>query len=183
MTEQTSAQSCSDCTLGMLQAELNSPLGYDEDLANDFASATSRCSKTGYPFTSPTPYALNASATTSTSTGIETSATATATCSDTYTVAAGDTCVSIAIAHNVSTFYLAYDNNLDIYCSGLSFGSTLCLPEICDVYTVQPNDTCISIIRAVPEDITVTQLQTWNPNINLLCGNMDNFKGTIICVR
>jgi LysM repeat protein len=170
--------------LSMQQVELNSPIGYDDDLAESFASTTSSCGNTNYPFTSPTPYALNATAATATPTTTGTAVpTATATCTDTYTVMNGDTCQSVAIAHNVSSFYLAYNNNLDIYCSDLTMGRTVCIPEICDVYTVQPNDTCTSIIRTVPQDITVTQLQSWNPNINLLCGNMDNLNGTVICVR
>lgn len=72
----------------------------------------------------------------------------------------GDACQSVAIAHNVSTFYLAYNNNLDIYCSDLTMGTMVCIPQRCDIYTVQPNDTRTSIIRTVSGEITVIQLQT-----------------------
>ncbi|KAJ5153569.1 LysM domain protein [Penicillium canariense] len=46
-------------------AQLNNPLGYDANLASQFASLTSSYNATGkYPTTSPTSYAMNATATT-----------------------------------------------------------------------------------------------------------------------
>ncbi|PYI36203.1 hypothetical protein BP00DRAFT_386649 [Aspergillus indologenus CBS 114.80] len=187
ITKQSSNQSCSDCMLSMQQVMLESVIGYDDELAESFASTTSSCGNTNYPFTSPTPYALNATKSTQTPSTTSTTAptentSSTGTCTDTYTVLEGDTCLSISAAYNVSSFYLAYNNNLDIYCSDLTVGKTLCLPGACDIYTVQINDTCLDIVEAVSDDITVTQLQSWNPNINLLCGNLGNLNGTYICV-
>ncbi|KAI1937537.1 hypothetical protein LOZ66_003816 [Ophidiomyces ophidiicola] len=51
------------CGLEQLQFELGSPFGYSEELARQFASMTSKCSVTGYSYTTPTPAALNGSAT------------------------------------------------------------------------------------------------------------------------
>ncbi|KAK1149291.1 hypothetical protein N8T08_006513 [Aspergillus melleus] len=83
--------------LGVVQIQLNSPFGYDEEFASRFAYATSRCKASGYPFTSPAAYALPSSTLTS-STYITTPE-----CSDPYQVQPNDTYDSIALAQNVST--------------------------------------------------------------------------------
>lgn len=53
---------CLECILSSWKAQLQSPFGYDEDYADDFAAQISRCTATGYDFTPPTPYALNTTA-------------------------------------------------------------------------------------------------------------------------
>ncbi|KAF7862922.1 uncharacterized protein EAF02_010471 [Botrytis sinoallii] len=140
----------------------NLPYGYHSDAALEFASTTSSCGKTGYPYTSPTPIALNSSSISS--------ATATSTaCATPYTVKAGEDCNSIARAQNVSTFSLLYENNLQAYCANFPAPG-------------KSNDTCRSIISTVPGDITLTQLSSWNPNINIACGNLGQLYGTEICI-
>ncbi|TGO13948.1 hypothetical protein BTUL_0060g00030 [Botrytis tulipae] len=175
-TLETSEQNCSDCALGIQQLELSSPYGYHSGAALEFASTTSSCGKTGYPYTSPTPIALNSSSISS--------ATAAATpCATPYTVKAGENCNSIARAQKVSTFSLLYENNLQAYCANFPApGNPICLPKQCDVYTVSKGDSCRSIISAVPGDITLTQLSSWNPNINIACGNLYQLHGTELCV-
>ncbi|KAF7904096.1 hypothetical protein EAF00_001430 [Botryotinia globosa] len=162
--------------IALIQLELGSPYGYHSGAALEFASTTSSCGKTGYPYTSPTPIALNSSSISS--------ATATGTpCATPYTVKAGETRNSIARAQNVSTFSLLYENNLQAYCANFPApGKSICLPKQCDVYTVRKGDSCRSIISAVPGDITLTQLSSWNPNINIACGNLDQLYGTELCV-
>ncbi|KAF7955452.1 uncharacterized protein EAE97_000711 [Botrytis byssoidea] len=141
-------QDCSDCALGIRQLELGSPYGYFSDAAVDFASTTSSCGKTGYPYTSPTAIALNSSSISS--------VTATPTpCATSYTIKNGEDCNSIARTQNVSTFWLLYENN----------------PQLLE----NP------IISAVLGDITLTQLSSWNPNINKACGNLDQLYGTELC--
>ncbi|MCJ1245494.1 hypothetical protein MMC30_002698 [Trapelia coarctata] len=179
-TTLTSAQSCSSCFLGVQSVQLNSPLGYDETFAANFQSLTSSCGASGYPFTSPTAYALNGTATI---TAPASSTTAfTTSCTASYTVQDGDDCNSVARAHNVSTFSLLYENMLNIYCMDFpSAGTSLCLPQQCAVYTVQPGDECDSIVNSTA-GITVTQLLAWNPNIESLCGNILGLAGNEICI-
>ena len=176
LTVETTSESCSDCALGVQQLELNSTFGYLSEIAVEFSSTTKSCGSTGYAYTSPTPVALNGTATSST--------TATATpCADTYTILAGDNCNTIAKAQNVSTFSLLYENNLEAYCADFpAVGTSICLPVQCNVYTVAVNDTCRSIIASVPGDITLTQLSSWNPNINIGCGNLGQLVDTEICI-
>lgn len=162
--------------LGVVQTQLNSPFGYDNDFAQDFQSATASCGASGYAFTSPAPYALNSSATT------PSSPTSTPTCSDPYQVQPGDSCDSIATSKTVSTYAVLSAGGLNPTCTNLLAGSSLCLPGSCDLYRVQYGDTCESII-ATKSGLTGNNLLAWNPNINVLCGNIKSLVETLICVR
>jgi len=179
-TQLTSAQSCSDCWLGVQAMELGSPLGYNDDLASNFASLTSSCSASGYAFTSFTAYALN-----STAIDVPSSATATSpqTCTNSYIVQVIDNCNSIAKAHNVSTFNLLYDNSLDLYCKNFAaaVGTSLCIPLQCDTYTWQALNSCSSVVSRFT-GMTIPQFLAWNPNFNSLCQNTLNFVGNEVCV-
>lgn len=53
-----------------------------------------------------------------------------------------------------------------------------CLPPTCSIYQVQTNDTCWSVSAA--NNITVTQLQSWNPALNGGCTNI--LSGSTVCV-
>jgi hypothetical protein len=159
-----------------MKIQLNSPFGYDADFASDFALATSSCNASEYAFTSPTPYALNSTATTTST------PTTTPSCSSPYLVQSGDTCDSIALAHNVSTFSIVTAGSLNPDCSNLQAGSSLCLPSSCQLYRLQYDDTCNSILAA-NTNVTATNLLSWNPNINVLCTNIDYFVSTLICLR
>ncbi|KAF2495511.1 hypothetical protein BU16DRAFT_618299 [Lophium mytilinum] len=170
----TTAQECSDCVLGVSQIQLNSPFGYSDDLAEDFRSDTASCGATNYSFTSPPPYTQNHTAT-------PTLAIATPTCSS-YAVQANDTCDSIAVAHNVSTFSVVSLNGLYLDCSDLAVGRDICLASACMLHEVQWGETCASILEGLGQKVTGTQLLAWNPNINGLCGNIYDMVGTHICV-
>ncbi|KAJ4328746.1 hypothetical protein N0V84_000749 [Fusarium piperis] len=56
------------------------------------------------------------------------------------------------------------------------------MPEKCQVYTVEEGDLCIEIVWSVPNDITISQLVAWNPNLNPTCSNMYQQEGMQICV-
>ncbi|CAF9925025.1 hypothetical protein IMSHALPRED_006356 [Imshaugia aleurites] len=163
--------------------DLGNPLGYDPGLASNFASLTSACNATQYSYTTPTTYALNATATT-----IPAPASATAThppsCTGSYAVQLTDTCTSVSQELNVSTYSLLYENNLDIYCQNFNaaVGTDLCSPATCETYTWQAHDTCASVALAHPP-ITVPQFLAWNPNFNPLCHNVANFIEHGVCVR
>ncbi|KAL6795433.1 hypothetical protein J3E68DRAFT_450391 [Trichoderma sp. SZMC 28012] len=59
----TSAELCSDCNLLVQQAHLDSPIGYDDELASAHSSLTSSCGVAKYPITSQPPYTLNGATT------------------------------------------------------------------------------------------------------------------------
>ena len=177
-------QSCSDCWLGVHQLQLSNPLGYDPDLASNFASLTSACNATKYSYTTPTAYALNASATTIPATAFAT-ATPPPTCpGKSFAVQHTDTCTSVSQRLNVSTFSLLYENHLDLYCRNfhVSVGRELCSPATCETYTWQATDTCASVAAAYPPT-TVPQFLAWNPNFNSRCHNGASFIGYQVCVR
>lgn len=170
---------CSECWLGIQVLHLSSPLGYDDSLAGNLRALTSRCSATGYAFTSPTAYAINATSATSPA---SVTATTPATCTDAYSVKPTDNCNSVARAHNVSTFALLSHNSLDIYCRNFHAGGTLCMPPQCDTYTWQATDTCETVVQKLVSN-TVSQFLAWNPNFNSLGGNSASFVGYEVCVR
>lgn len=180
VTQSTSAQNCSDCTLRTYQVQLSNYNSYSDDLAEEFASLKSSCSATGYSYVSPTPVALNDTVNaTQSSAPVSTTS---ASCSDTYRIQAGDDCHKISLAHNVSTYFLTHYNELQAYCEDFPTSGEICLPEPCEIYTVKKNDTCYSIAKSQPSFVTITQLLSWNPNINKLCRNLDQFVGDQICV-
>lgn len=171
-----SSQSCSECWLGAQAHQIDSPFEYDAGFASNFASLTSSCNATQYSYTTPTAYALNTSTTATAASTVITSTPPA--CTGTYTVQDGDSCVSISTALNVSTFDLAYYNNINIYCQDFqsNIGTTLCVPPTCQTHSWQALDTCASVALAYPP-ITIPQLLAWNPNFNSLCGNAVQFTG------
>ncbi|XHG07897.1 hypothetical protein AWENTII_011029 [Aspergillus wentii] len=170
----TAAQNCSDCMFGIVQIQLNSPFGYDDGFAEDFKSATSSCSATKYPFTSPPSCALNPTTTASPV------PTYTPTCSSPYPVKANDTCNSISLTHNVSTLGIVNAGGLSPSCSNLQAVGPLCLPAPRPLYLVDYDDTCDSIIAAHC-GLEGSDLLVWKPNINMICSNIQSLAGTYIC--
>ncbi|CDM37952.1 hypothetical protein DTO013E5_10197 [Penicillium roqueforti] len=172
--------SCSDCWLGTLETQLNSPLGYDEGVADSFTSLTSSCSATGYSVTSPTAYALNATAT---ATSSPATSSATTSCENYYQVKETDDCNSVAKSLGVSTYYLLQTNDLDLYCQNFAakVNQTLCVPSQCTTHTWQADDTCDSVVGGLA-NVTLPQFFSWNPNINSLCLNAIFFIGYEVCV-
>ncbi|KAB8227370.1 uncharacterized protein BDW43DRAFT_247217 [Aspergillus alliaceus] len=171
---------CSDCWLGVLEAQLNHPLGYDEGLEKKFNSLTSSCSATGYSVTSPAPYALNATAT---ATSVITTATSTPACEVSYEVGPSDNCNSVAKSLSVSTYSLLQANYLDLYCQTFAtlVGQSLCVPPKCTTYTWQVSDTCDSVVGSL-NNVTLPQFLAWNPNFNSLCLNSPFFIGYEVCI-
>ncbi|KAE8150567.1 hypothetical protein BDV25DRAFT_172050 [Aspergillus avenaceus] len=171
---------CSDCWLGVLEAQLNHPLGYDEDMEENFSSLTSSCSATGYSVTSPTAYALNATATAS---SVVATATSTSSCDEVYKVEASDDCNSVAKSLSVSTYNLLQTNQLDLYCQTFAgqVGQTLCVPPKCTTHTWTARDTCNSVVGSLA-NVTLPQFLAWNPNFNSLCLNSPFFIGYEVCI-
>ncbi|OGM50928.1 hypothetical protein ABOM_000718 [Aspergillus bombycis] len=171
---------CSDCSLGVLEVQLNHPLGYDEGMEERFNSLTSSCGVTGYSVTSPAPYALNATAT---ATSVITTATSKPACDVSYVVKPSDDCNSVAKSLSVSTYSLLHANYLDLYCQTFSrrVGKTLCVPPKCTTHTWQASDTCDSVVGGLG-NVTLPQFLAWNPNFNSLCLNSPFFIGYEVCI-
>ncbi|KAI0157093.1 carbohydrate-binding module family 50 protein [Hypoxylon sp. FL1284] len=169
------AQNCSDCMIGSMEAQLNSPFGYDEEFAEDFENLTASCGVAGYSYTSPAPYSI-------TTIGSADPNLTDFTCSSPYIVKVGDSCYSIATTLGVSTNSIITAGRLDPSCGNLIAGAMLCLPGPCDLYEVQYDDTCASIVSTY-SNITAYQLLLWNPNVNALCTNMRTMVGSFLCIR
>ncbi|CZR55671.1 uncharacterized protein PAC_05559 [Phialocephala subalpina] len=172
---------CSTCYLTYLESIVNSEWGQALISDSAFESRVSSCSATGYSAT----YTATSSSSTSTATATVTSGDR---CNKTdasvvlYTVLANDSCIDISASQNVSTGALTSLNGLDLGCSYLSKGETLCLPTTCDVYLVKTNDTCASIINNLSSEIVTAELASWNANINSQCSNLATLVGTYICI-
>ncbi|EUC49055.1 carbohydrate-binding module family 50 protein [Bipolaris oryzae ATCC 44560] len=167
----TKAQNCSDCELGVQKLQLGSPFGYDDDGAATFASLTSSCNAGGYAYATPAPYAINATAP---------PPPPARNCSGTYIIQEGDTCMSISVKANVSTYGLISANGFDISCNLLPpVGSTICLPKKCNTYQLSFYDRCGDITSGY--NITRQQLLSWNPMINDFCNNLASWYGWNLC--
>ncbi|PLB53269.1 hypothetical protein P170DRAFT_404258 [Aspergillus steynii IBT 23096] len=175
----TAEQSCSECMLKTFQVELNSPFGYDDEFASYYRSLTSSCGVSDYPITLPPSYTVTATSSTSTTTSV----TPSISCASKYAVKKGDDCSSVSQAQQVSEAMLRYNNEIAADCSNFpDVGTSLCLPATCDVYTLQANQTCYDIALAYNSTFTVTQLISWNPDINRDCSNLEVMVGTHLCV-
>lgn len=174
--ESTKAANCSDCALGVVQTQLNSPFGFDEEFAQDFQSLTSSCGSSGYSFTTPAAYAVGTNLP-----GRAEDANAPS-CSNPYVVKSGDSCDAIALARQVSTFSIVKAGGLRSDCSDLIPGASLCLPDPCTLYRVQEGDECTSII-STHSGITGYGFLSWNPNITPLCNNLGDVVTNLVCVR
>ncbi|UJO21831.1 uncharacterized protein CLAFUR5_08860 [Fulvia fulva] len=121
---------CSSCALGSMSLQLSSPFGFSNASAEAFETLLTRCGVSNYTFDPPRQYALDLPA----KTNMKATASPVKQCTALYTIQEGDTCNSIAFAHDVSTVNLINANNLDYTCTLLHFRKSLCIPETCDVY-------------------------------------------------
>lgn len=67
-------------------------------------------------------------------------------------------------------------------CSRLQAVGSICLPASCDLYRVDFDDTCKDIINNHPR-LDGIKLLNWNPNMNMVCGNIDSLWGGIYLRR
>lgn len=180
-TAEQAANDCSDCMLGPYAVQLDSPLGYSSDFAAQFASLTSSCGATGYAYTVPTAYALNSTTSaTATATASSTASSTPTSCVASYTVGVNETCNDIAESQGVSTYDLMNANDINIFCSNLVEGSTLCIPDKCTTVTVLPEDSCASWMATY--NISMAQLQAWNPIFDSNCMRIVPWVNWQICV-
>lgn len=88
------------------------------------------------------------------------------------------------MAQGFSTTQLLVANGLTAYCRGFPSKGSLCLPDAlkCRPYKPKSTDTCNSI--AGDNQISVTQLVSWNPELGSFCGGLDKVanKTMAICL-
>jgi len=147
----------------------------------EYKSTTSSCQNMNYPYTSPTLNLVSSTPTTATSTAIST-VVAPKSCNTLYAIQAKDSCTSISLAKKVSTFSLLLENNLEAYCQNFPTSGQICIPPQCEIHTVLAGETCKDILSASSTSISVFDLRTWNPNINVPCDNIYQLVGTQICI-
>ncbi|KAH6871038.1 hypothetical protein B0T10DRAFT_611351 [Thelonectria olida] len=155
-----SSQKCSYCHLKLLQVDQSSEFNYEEALASSFSSLTKSCGKTSFEPSTPTGSNLGSNASFTTTA----SATVTQSCASTYTITSEDTCNGICKSHNVSTYSLTQLNGLLVYCRDLPKAGTKLLA------------------KKFGNKFSVTQLISWNPQLNDLCTNMPQQEDMQICV-
>ncbi|KAK2763321.1 hypothetical protein FQN54_009957 [Arachnomyces sp. PD_36] len=100
-----------------------------------------------------------------------------------YITETGDTCDSIAQAHDVSAGTLWATSQNIVNCSSVPEGLELCLPQTCQTYQVQKGDDCVSIAREF--GTTWVNIIDWNGIINANCSNLVNPTpnwGNTVCV-
>lgn len=158
--------------------QLESPLGYDEEFAEDFSSITESCGALGYTYSTPPAYGTPVNPTSSAS---STSTAEPTSCAHPYTISEGDTCETIAAAQNVSSFGLIDRNGLDIFCHLPDAGSEICLPAQCRTHFLLINDNCRTLSRQY--NVTRVQLVSWNSNFDPQCLFIERWRYTSVCVR
>ncbi|KAF1732444.1 LysM domain-containing protein [Beauveria bassiana] len=161
---------CSDCQIGTWKDQLESPVGYDPQYAEEFAALTASCKAGGYAFKTPS-YSVIQPVPTSQPVF---------TCERPYTVAAGDTCSSVAQKRSVTEYGISDLNGLSIDCDPLPVGKTICIPPTCKVHKIGAADDINGL--AAKYQVTVGQLVAWNPMIRLDGSNLRNLFDRSICI-
>ncbi|KAK3335311.1 hypothetical protein B0T19DRAFT_4534 [Cercophora scortea] len=182
-------RNCHDCTLGPLQVQLSSPFGYTKDRASTFASATSSCHATAYPYTTPEPYGtrLPQAPPTYAYNIIRPGPR----CRGRYVIQEGDTCESIAASLQVSSHILRHINGLSMRCKRNSFenyrdgsfiraGEKLCIPDKCLTHQIVEDDTCATV--ASQYGITIPEFKAWNPALNAPCDVLGTREPLLVCI-
>ncbi|KAK8010200.1 hypothetical protein PG990_009165 [Apiospora arundinis] len=104
--------------------------------------------------------------------------------SNVYVTKAGDTCDSVAQAHNVSSATMFYINPNILDCSAIREGISLCLPLPCDtVRTVKDGEDCTDI--AIEYLLSTVKLIAFNSQLKRDCSNLhgaDPSWGSTLCV-
>lgn len=157
--------------------QLESPLGYDTEFAEDFSSVTESCGASTYSYTTPPAYGTPVQPTSSES---STSTVEPIPCATPYTIGEGDTCETIAAAQNVSSFGLIDMNNLDIFCHLPDAGKEICLPAQCHTHFLLVSDNCGTLIRQY--NVTRVELVSWNSNLDPQCLFIERWRHTTVCV-
>ncbi|KAF7288367.1 hypothetical protein HMN09_01399600 [Mycena chlorophos] len=170
---------CSFCTLSVLNTTLLSSVLYSSSLESLYDAIATTCGVPPFnpalissPVVSPgTPFGVNG-----TSSAVEQ-------CEllgRNVTVSAETSCEEVAADNSVSYYDVYISNSLPSTNCTVLANTQLCLPQSCTTYTIAVNDTCAGI--ADTNNITSTQLLSYNPNLGTACQNIDSSVGAIVCV-
>jgi len=223
---------CSDCFMKMFYQRLSSDYLPDSDysdyLVDQFQDIQDVCSTTVgnlstrafYPYPAATTYVANATTTAANATGTPAMATSTtitssiktptptqtgmfSNCDNFYHAVSGDSCSSIATAHNIAlSDFENWNPAVGVNCTGLFAGYYYCIgiiptsasatPSIatptptqtgmvsnCDnFYEAISGDSCYTI--ATTHNITLTDFENWNSAVGVNC--TDLFAGYYYCI-
>ncbi|PPQ83437.1 hypothetical protein CVT25_007028 [Psilocybe cyanescens] len=189
------AELCSSCMLGLLNTTLSSPITYSNAMYDTLQSALKTCGSSWASYnvsTAPKSFFIPATSATPLGSNITIDASC-ALIGHNITVASNSTCSALSTQYSVSEpDILAANPTLQaLNCtSGIRSQTQLCLPQSCTLYTPQSNQTCQNVVDDVnskalagSNNITVAQLQSFNPSINTLCSNNGITSGnTTICI-
>lgn len=81
---------------------------------------------------------------------------------------------------HVATHDLITANGLNYSLAEFPTTGTLCIRNQCNVAVVKAEDTCRTIAAA--NSLSQAELHSWNPFINGLCNNIEDFVGQTICL-
>ncbi|OAA67645.1 LysM domain-containing protein [Cordyceps fumosorosea ARSEF 2679] len=162
---------CSDCQLGAWKDELESPIGYDAQYAEEFIALTASCKANGYAFKTPS-YSIHQP--------VPTSSPPAWSCETPYVVGGDDSCSILAQKLNVTEYGISDLNGLSLDCDPLPVGKTICLPPMCKIHKVKVADEINEL--AARYEVTVGQLVAWNPMIRLDGSNLYDLFGRSICI-
>ncbi|KAJ7150210.1 hypothetical protein C8R46DRAFT_1229785 [Mycena filopes] len=187
---------CTPCMLGTLNATLSNPLTFYPDFYADLQAALKVCGSAfvSYNVTHP-PTTTSIFVPGPSSTPIGANGTTSAMCAitgRTVTTTGSSTCASIASQFSVG-WYDVLTNNPTIEATnctaGIGAGTKLCLPQACTTYTPTANQTCEDIVAAAntlltstKQTITVTQLVSFNPTLELGCVHVGRQIGLSLCI-
>ncbi|KAJ7864455.1 hypothetical protein B0H14DRAFT_3443508 [Mycena olivaceomarginata] len=186
---------CTPCMLGTINATLSNPLTFYPDFYAVLQSALKVCGSafSQYNVTHP-PTTTSIFSPGPLTTPIGANDTVSTTCALTgRNVTSTGTCADIASEFSVGWFDVLV-NNPSIQAtnctSGIGPGTTLCLPQACTTYTPAANQTCKDIVTAANgllassgQSITVTQLISFNPGLEIGCAHVARQYGLSLCIR
>ncbi|KAJ7059106.1 hypothetical protein C8F01DRAFT_1059170 [Mycena amicta] len=175
-------QLCSSCLLGTVKTTLSSALTFSPPLYQALQAALKICGSTfssfnlSVPALTP-PYTAGASSRLGTTAALPNSGCGLG--NRQVTISVAGTCDSVAAQFSVTVMDILTSNptlNPGSCTTGLAAGASLCLPQPCTLYSMNVNQTCSDVVADVNENnlaagnnITVVQLQSYNPTLARLC--------------
>ncbi|KAJ7348317.1 hypothetical protein DFH08DRAFT_865744 [Mycena albidolilacea] len=187
---------CTPCMLGTMNATLSNPLTFYPDFYAVLQSALKICGSAFSQYTVPQPpTGTSIFSPGPSTTPIGANDTVSTTCALTgrnVTSTGSSTCADIASKFSVG-WYDILVNNPTIQATnctdGIGSGTTLCLPQACTTYTPTANQTCEDIVSAANgllassgQTITVTQLVSFNPSLEIGCAHVGRTYGLSLCI-
>lgn len=169
-------EQCSECTIGRLRTQINSPIGFDASTRDSYEALVKDCKLDPAVDIVPAPKVSNETVITPEERfkGIP---------GYFADIQNGEGCEDFSIRTNISTTELLRVNRLYAGCMNWpGAGQKLFVPEdsVCNAYVVEDDDQCLGITRKF--GIRLPEFLSWNPDINSMCTNLMVHKQKTVCV-